>query len=74
MYYIIYYYFRFASISSKHDNYSSLEKVSKAIDSFYDENTKNSKVCSLDLETLERNISKSQQELNDLKSHGTLYE
>lgn len=74
MYYILYYYFRFASISSKNDNYSSLEKASKAINSFYDENTMNSKVCSLDLESLERNISKSEQELNDLKSYGHFYE
>lgn len=70
----MYCFFRFASISSKHEYYSSLEKVSKAIDSFYDENTKNSKVCLLDLEILEKNISKSQQKLNDLKSHRTLYE
>lgn len=66
--------FRFLSISSKHNDYSSLEKVTKSIDSFYDENTMDSKVSSLDLETLKINILKSKEELNDLKSQGTLYE
>jgi len=67
-------FFSYTSISSKHDHFSSIEKVSKAIDKFYDETTKDSIVCSSDLEILERNILKSQQELNDLKAHGTLYE
>ncbi|KAL4135676.1 hypothetical protein QTP88_007272 [Uroleucon formosanum] len=64
----------YTSISSKHDHFSSIEKVSKAIDQFYDENTKDAIVCSSDLETLEKKILKSEQELNDLKAHGTLYE
>jgi hypothetical protein len=48
--------------------------VSKAIDKFYDETTKDAVICSSDLETLEKKIFKSQQELNDLKAHGMLYE
>ena len=67
-------FFSYTTISSKHDHFSSLEKVSKAIDQFYDETTKDGIVCSSDLETLERKILKSEQELNDLKAHGTLYE
>ncbi|XP_022162874.1 uncharacterized protein LOC111028511 [Myzus persicae] len=64
----------YSSISSKHDHFSSLEKVSKAIDQFYDETTKDAIVCSSDLELLESKILKSEQELNDLKAHGTFYE
>lgn len=44
------------------------------METFYDETTKDSVVCSFDLETLERKLLKSQQELNDLKAHGTMYE
>lgn len=51
-----------------------MDKLSSAINKFYDKTTKDSKVCSSDLETLEKKILKSQQELNDLKAHGTLYE
>uniref|UniRef100_A0A2S2NR40 Uncharacterized protein n=1 Tax=Schizaphis graminum TaxID=13262 RepID=A0A2S2NR40_SCHGA len=64
----------YTSISSKHDHFSSIEKVTKAIDKFYDETTMDAVVCSSDLETLEKKIFKSQQELNDLKAHGMLYE
>ncbi|KAE9525082.1 hypothetical protein AGLY_014496 [Aphis glycines] len=64
----------YTSIASKHDNFSSIEKVSKAIDKFYDETTKDAIICSSDLEAIERKILKSQQELTDLKAHGTLYE
>lgn len=64
----------YTSIASKHDNFTSIEKVSKAIDKFFDEATKDAIICSSDLEALERKILKSQQELTDLKAHGTLYE
>lgn len=67
-------FFSYTSIASKHDNFSSIEKVSKAIDKFYDETTKDAIISSSDLEALERKILKSQQELTDLKAHGTLYE
>jgi len=70
----VFFFFSYTTISAKHDNFSSLEKVSKAIDQFYDETTKDAIICSSDLETLERKILKSEQELNDLKAHGTLYE
>lgn len=69
-----FFFFSYTSISSKHDHFSSLEKVSKAIDQFYDENTKDAVICTSDLETLEGKILKSEQELNDLKAHGKLYE
>lgn len=52
---------------------SSLEDVSKSFNKFYDEQTKDFVVCSSDLETLEKQIVKSQQKLNDLKTHTTLY-
>lgn len=66
---------RYASISSKHDNnFTSLETVSKAIEKFYDESTKDSIVCSSDLDSFEKKILKSQQELNNLKTYGVLYE
>lgn len=64
---------RFSSISSKYDC-SSTETLSSAINKYYDKSTKSSNVCSSDLEMLEKQILKSQQELNDLKSLGTLYE
>lgn len=48
--------------------------MSQAIDKFYDESTKDSVICSTDLESLEKEILKSQQELNDLNLYGTLYE
>lgn len=56
---------------SKHDH--SAEDISKAIDKFYDKSTKDSTVCSSDLESLEKQILKSQQELNDLKLYEELY-
>lgn len=58
---------------SKHD-YSSLEKISKAMNKLYDKSTKESVVYSSDLETLKEKIFNSQQELNDLKSRRYLYE
>jgi len=64
----------YTSILSKHDQYISLEKVSQAINKFYGKSTKDSVVCSTDLECLEKKILKSQQELDDLKAYGTLYE
>lgn len=67
------FFFRFASLCSKHDQFSSLENVSKGFNKFYDEQTKDFVVCTSDLETLEKQIVKSQQKLNDLKAHGNLY-
>lgn len=64
----------YASISSKHDKFTSLESVSKGIEKFYDESTKDSIVCSSDLDSLEKKILQSQQELNNLKTYGVLYE
>lgn len=45
-----------------------------AFDKFYDENTKDSKICSSDLEALEKKILNSQQELDKLKTCRDLYE
>lgn len=67
-------FFRYTSILSKHEHFSSLEKVSKGINKFYDNNTKDLIVHSSDIEILERKILKSQQELNHLKVYGNLYE
>jgi len=66
--------FRYNTISSKRDHYFSLEKASEAIDKFYDKSTKDSVICSTDLECLEEKILKSQQELNNLKECEILYE
>ncbi|XP_050530466.1 uncharacterized protein LOC126899520 [Daktulosphaira vitifoliae] len=62
----------FTSLSSKYD-ISSLDKVSSAINKYYDKSTKDTPITPVDLETLEEMIFKSDLELNYLKDQNDIY-